>query len=57
MAEHVDLEIDHVRNEDGTRVTATGVLVMRNQGRYDLCSIDVRELVAWLREHRPDLLE
>jgi hypothetical protein len=49
-------EIVDQPDNDGTFVTRAGRLVMFNEGGCASTVIDVRDLVAWLREHRPDLL-
>lgn len=49
--------LGHSRDEDGTWVEPSGVLVLFNEGGQCRASIDIRTLVAWLQTNRPDLLE
>ena len=32
------------------------VIKARNEGGYNCTEVDLLELIAWLKEHRPDLL-
>lgn len=48
--------ITHKDDDDGTWVEADGSLVMLNEGGCNCTTINVRTLIAWLRENRPDLL-
>jgi hypothetical protein len=44
------------QDTEGTFVTPGGQLVVVCEGGWGATRVDVRELVAWLRAHRPDLL-
>lgn len=33
------------------------VVVVTNQGGYDSTSIDLKELIGWLRKHMPEVLD
>jgi hypothetical protein len=48
--------IAHAHDESGTYVNQEGVLQQLNEGGFNGTAIDIRELVTWLRAHRPDLL-
>jgi hypothetical protein len=48
--------IAHSQDEDGTWVTSDGVLVLLNEAGHNSCSIDLHELIPWIREHHPEIL-
>ena len=56
LFEEGEERVEHADDESGTVVTRGGKLVMFNEGGCNDTSIDVRVLIAWLREHRPELL-
>jgi hypothetical protein len=49
-------EVPHSNDESGTYLTPSGKLILLNEGGCNSTTIDVRELVAWLRANRPELL-
>ena len=48
--------LNHSHDEAGSFVTPQGVLMQLNEAGWNSTQIDLRELIAWLRAHRPDLL-
>lgn len=49
--------VDHAHDEAGSFLTVAGLLVQLNEGGHNGTTIDIRELVSWLRTNRPDLLQ